>query len=440
MKGIIKLRKTSNIFYFLIFILSFLALLFLDDKNIILFNIEFSFDRINTMFAFLANLVFFLFNLLSKNSIRKFQHIFYPLSMILIILFNIILFTNSITLVFLGLFFIFLINYFLTKSKSTFSFDISTLFFSFVLISYGLLRYFSLNSISFSFLNIAQYQYRIDEFIINIAFFGFLILIFRLFNLLPYNLKAKNSHILGFNTMLYFVLGCNLLIKMFSIFSYYFYKNQSIIALYLLLNAVYFAIRQFKSKSIIEFLKLTLPLNIIISIFALFTYSQTGFISLIYSMIALILSYGAGFILSDLIEKKMGTAEFSSLKKIGHNDRLIRFFIFVIFLNIAHALPCAGLFSAAFSFLNIFLTESSGLIMTFAPYILFMCAFLLTLEAINVISKTLVEPIKPMGSFLLSFRQRFILYILTFSLFICSFSIEYIISQFIDIAAQIGNL
>ena len=78
--------------------------------------------------------------------------------------------------------------------------------------------------------------------------------------------------------------------------------------------------------------------------------------------------------------------------------------------------------------------------MTFAPYILFMCAFLLTLEAINVISKTLVEPIKPMGSFLLSFRQRFILYILTFSLFICSFSIEYIISQFIDIAAQIGNL
>ncbi|MBR2068579.1 MAG: hypothetical protein IJ877_02335 [Candidatus Gastranaerophilales bacterium] len=411
----------------------------MDDKIISIAGIEFCYNKINGMFLFLADLVLFLFNLNSKNSIRNMQKLFYPLSVLLLIAVNLAVIADNIFILFLILFITFLINYILNRSEKTFSYDCIILFISFALISYGLLRYFVLNDISATFSNIAQYQYRVDDFIVNIGFLGFLILIFRLFNFLPFDLKAQNSHIFGFSTIIYLIVGCDLLIKTFILFNYYFYKSQSIIALYLILNLVYFVLSQFKSKGLNEFLKLSLCANIIIGIFGLFLYNESGFISFIYYSISLILTYAAGFLLSDIIEKKMHSDKFSMLKKITHNDRLIKFFIFIIFLNIAHIPPCVAFCASIYTFLNIFLIDMQGLIMTFAPYILFAAMFLLSLNALNVISKILIEPIRPLKSFMISQRQKFILSVISFALLISGLGIQYIMSQFMNIVS-VGNM
>lgn len=439
MKNIIKLRKITNIFYFIVLILSLFALFSFDDKNITIFGIDFCYNKINGMLLFLSDLTLYLFSLNSKNSIKNIQKIFYPLSIALLVLLNSILIIDNIFVNYILLFLIFLINYFLSKSKCQFCIDCSMLFASFVFISYGLLRYFAVNNIDATLSNIGYYQNRIDDFVIGLAFIGFLIIIFRLFNLIPFNLKQKNSHIFGFNTILYLIIGCDLLIKTFIIFNYFFYQFQTIIALYLIINVIYFGLIQFKSKGIIEFLKLTLPINIIVGIFSLFLYNEGGFISFVYYSMALILTYGAGFLISDIIEKKMGTNHFAGLSKISHNSRLIRFFIFIVFLNIAKIPPFIDSFASMYSFLNIFLIDFSGIVMTVAPYILFAFSFLVSLNTFGVLYKILIEPEREAKSFLLSQRQKFVLLVICFAIFITGAGVEYILNQFANIV-DVGNM
>ena len=220
------------------------------------------------------------------------------------------------------------------------------------------------------------------------------------------------------------------MIKTFILFNYYFFKFQSLIAIYLIINILYFVLMQFRAKGIIEFLNYTLPINITIGIFALFLYSESGLISFIYYSLGLILTYSAGFFISDIIERKMGSNIFISLKKISHNDRLIRFFIFIIFLNIAKIPPFVSFFAGMYSILNIFLIDFAGKIMTFVPYILFFCLFALSLNSFSVLYKILIEPVKPMASFLLSQRQKTVLLIICFAIFISGVGVEYILNQF----------
>ena len=439
MKNFVQLRKLANIFYFMAFILSVVALLCFGDKTVTIFGIDFYYNKINGMFLFLANFVLYLFNLNSKNSVRYMQKTFYPVSLLILVLINLILLVDNFFLIFLLLFLLFFANYLLNNSKEAFIRDCIALFISYAFISYGVLRYFALNDIPATLMNIVQYQYKIDSLSINFALFGFLLLISKLFNFVPFNLKAKNSFALNFNTMVFLIIGCDLLIKTFVLLNYYFYKVQALISLYIVFNVVYFAFLQFKSKGINEFLRLSLSANIGIGIYSLFLYSESGLISFIYCSIALILSYGGCFLLSDIIEKKMNSDSFCALKKISHNDKLIKFFIFIVFLNLAKVPPGVAFCATIYSFLNIFLSDLTGDLISLAPYILFFCTFLLSLNCFNVMGKILIEPLKPLKVFKLSFRQKFILSVICLTLIVSGLGVLYITSQFTNIV-DVGNI
>lgn len=439
MKNFIKLRKLTNIFYFMAFLFSVIALFCINEKTLTIFGVDFYYNKINGMFLFLANFMLYLFNLNSKNSVRYVQKLFYPISLVILILINLILLVDNFFAIFLLLFLLFFANYFLNQSKTLFTKDCITLFISFAFISYGVLRYFALNEIPATLLNILHYQYKIDSLSINFALFGLLLLISKLFNFVPFNLKAKNSFILNFTTMVYLIIGCDLLIKTFILLNYYFYKTQSIISLYIVINVLYYAFMQFRAKGISEFLRLTLSANIAIGIYALFSYGESGLVSFIYYSIAIILSYSAGFLISDIIEKKMQTDDFCALKKINHKNKLIKFFIFIIFLNLAKIPPGAAFCATIYSFLNIFLTDLSGNLISLAPYILFVCAFLLSLNSFNVMGKILIEPQKLLKSFELSLRQKFILSVVCFTLVASGLGVWYIMGQFTNIV-DIGNI
>jgi len=439
MNSFMKLRSIANIFYFFAFILSTIALFCVDEKLITILGVDFYYNKINGVFLFLANFILYLFNLNSKNSVRAVQKLFYPLSILILILINLILVVDNFFAVFLLLFLIFFINYFLNNSKDSLTKDCTTLFVSFLFISYGLLRYFIINDIPATLSNISQYQYKVDILSTNFALFGFLLLVSKLFNFLPFNIKAKNSYILNFSIISYLIIGCNLLIKTFTIFNYNFYNMQNIIAFYLIINILYFVFLQFRAKGINEFLRLTLSANIVVGIFGLFLFTKSALISFIYYSIALILSYSAAFLVSNVIEQKMHTDNFSELKKISHNDKLIKFFIFVVFLNLAKVPPCVAFCASIYSYFNIFLIEFSDIIMLFIPYILFGCSFLLSLNCFGVLGKILIEPDIVLKSFRLSPRQIFALFIVCFAILITGIAAQYITGQFVDVI-DVGNI
>ena len=58
------------------------------------------------------------------------------------------------------------------------------------LIGWDFVRYFVLNNVSLNFSTISQHLYHINDDSIKIAFVGFLILIFKLFGLIPFDVKT----------------------------------------------------------------------------------------------------------------------------------------------------------------------------------------------------------------------------------------------------------
>jgi formate hydrogenlyase subunit 3/multisubunit Na+/H+ antiporter MnhD subunit len=433
MKKTINLKKISDIFYFTAFILSFAVFFCLNKTSTNIFGIDFCYNKINGILILILNFSLFMFNFLSKNSLKNTKKLFYLCSIPLLIFGNLILLTDNIFVIFVLLLLIHLIDYLFNNTKYSFLNDFLTLFISFGLLSFGLMKYFTLYEISLTFQNIAQFQYKIDDFVNNLAFWGLLILIFRLFNFLPFNTKNENTYIFSYNRILYFIIGCYLSIKVFPLFNYFFDKSQNIIMCYLLFNLIYFSFLQIKSKNMIEFLKLTMPANAIIGFFSLFSYSEVGVVSFIYYSIGLILTYLGCFILSDIIKKAIGTDNFDSLKKISYGNKLIILFTFVVFLNLAKIPPFVGFFSGVYSTLNLFLIDTSGFIMTCAPYVTVFSSLLISINSLNVLTRVTTEPIEEIKSFPFDLKQKSSLLVICFCIFITGAGINFIINYLLNI-------
>ncbi len=429
----IRLRSISILIYFTIFILSLAGVLCFDNLNFSIYNFDFSYNKINASIMFLANLVLFLFIFSSKNSVRKKQKVFYISSLILTILFNLIAISDNFFVIFFLLFLMFLINYFINNSKTQLLYDIIALFVSFLFVSWGLLRYFALNDLALSFSNLSHYLYKVDSFSLNIALCGFLIPLLRLFNLLPFTVKNESSFTEGYNSIINYGIGSLFLIKLFLLFNYEIYNNQSLIIIFLLFNMMYFTIIQFKSKSIKDFLRLIMSTDIIISIFTLFLYDENGLISYIYYSMVIIITYGGGYLLCDLLEKNMGNVDFDKLKKMPKNNLAIVLLIFTIFMNIAKLPLFAGFFAFTQGIFNILNISSSGKIVAISPYILIVCAFLTSFNTIKVISRVLIKPLKPLKYFIFHRRQAFALSVICVILLLYGIGIQYITEQFVNI-------
>jgi len=311
------------------------------------------------------------------------------------------------------------------------------------LIGWDFVRYFVLNNVSLNFSTISQYLYHINDDSIKIAFVGFLILIFKLFGLIPFDVKtvkeSENINLLVvlLNKIIFLTLGIVLFVKVFCVFNYLFYKYQELISIFLLLNFIYFVILSYREDYLFKFFINIIPVILISGMFSVFSFENNGLISFIFYAICSILSILlCGFIFT-LIKNKFKTDKIDELKRITQKARNAKFFVIFSLLNIAKV-PLTSMFGAfLISFVLIFSTTYTSPLLNIMPYCLFLGNFILSLNLLNIIYKILIEPQEYSKEELtLSNHQLLPMVVLVFVLVLMVFSSQLIfntLSNVIDI-------
>ena len=454
-KNPIYIRRFAKSIFFFEFILGFLALIFFQDTNFSLFGVQFSYDKFSSYLIFLSILIFFLFSIISKTFISKLHRLFYASSLLLMGLVNVVILSDNVFVALISLFWIFLLYYLLSTSfsksegkKNILAQLMSDLFWYLValfLISKDFIRLFVVNDIEFNFSLLAQNMYKIDDLSIMLAFVGFLILIGRLFNLIPFCAKnLSNSNTI--NPLVYFlqgfsslVLACFLFVKCYLNFNFMFYQMQDIIALFLLVNFVIFVVLSVKQNNIFKFLVNIFSANVIIGLFSVFAFEQECFRIFAYFIFVLCVAYATSVFALMILSEKFKTDRFDELKRINDKSRLFQFFITTSLLNIA-SVPVLSFFGAELiCFMMIFATEYDGVVLNIAPYVLIIGAFALSAGVFNSLYRILIEPPEKSISLTnLSSHQVFVFGLLVFMIIILSFCPSYIFNQ-IGTVVNIGN-
>ena len=407
LKNPIYIRRISKTFFFIQFILAFLLLIKENNNSFSFFNFNFIFDEIASIFTFLTAFLFFIFSIISKTFIKKSCRLFYCSLSTILGLTNLIILSDNICLTLGGIFWVFLISYLLKKNYrynnknlllNQLKADILILLSCCVLIFYDFARLFILNEIPFNFTNLTQNLYHINNSSILYAFIGFFIIICRLFNLAPFNEKieksSSNNHISTINILTFNIIANALLIKIYFVFDYLFYDYEDFIAAYLILNLVWFAIISLKQRTLINYAFSSFLVFITTNIFTLFSFEDEGVLAFLYGAIAIILSYTLVFLTLNLISYKFKTNEIAQLPKISSKNKLIKFFSIFAIMNIAKV-PTLALFSATLiNFIIIFSIDYDGTVLNFAPYICVITCFIITLSALNMFYRILIEPQK----------------------------------------------
>lgn len=451
LKNTITIRKIAISGFLVNFLLSAINISFSNETGFLIKNIEFQTDKISSFYALLSSFLFLLFSIIAKSNIFKMHRGFYSSLSLISGLINIAILSNNIFIIFLSLFWIFLLFYFLDvsfagkKNKKLNSINLfSNLFWllcSFFLIFESFARYFILNDIQLTFLNISKYIYKIDDFSINLAFIGFAILIFKLFNFIPFANKKQeeNVFIQCFQFFCNLFIGSFVLCKCYLIFNYLFYQNQDAIAIFLILNFIIYSILAIKQEKMFDFLANIFRANLIIGLFSMFSFEKECFGILIYFTTVLIVSYCFCAFVFIALSNIFKTTKFEELKIIDINSKLCRFFSAFSLLNISST-PLLAFFSAEIiSLMVIFSTNYEGIILNITPYILIIGAFIISGCSYNVIYKILVEPNeKATQTTSLAFHQTTIFAILTFTIIILSFLAKYILDYFSNFT-KIGN-
>ena len=454
-KNPIYIRGFAKTIFFFEFILAFIALIFCQDTNFSLCNIQFSYDKFSSYLIFLSALIFFLFSIISKTFINKLHRLFYATSLLLMGLVNVVVFSDNIFVSLISLFWIFLIYYLLSISFSKnegkkniiiqFMSDLFWYLTAIFLISKDFIRIFVVNDIEFNFSLLAQYMYKIDDLHILLAFLGFLILIGRLFNLIPF--CAKNlSNSLVVNPLVYYlqgfsslVLACFLFVKCYLNFNFMFYQMQDDIALFLLINFIIFVVLSIKQNNIFKFLVNIFSANVIIGLFSVFAFEQECFRIFAYFTFVLCIAYTLSIFALMILSDKFKTDRFDELKRINDKSRMFQFFITVSLLNIA-SVPVLSFFGAELiCFMMIFATDYDGVVLNIAPYVLIIGAFALSAGVFNALYRILIEPPeKSINITTLASHQVIVFGLLVFLVVILSFCPNYIFDQ-IGTVMNIGN-
>lgn len=428
---------------------------FSNEINFAFMNIDFVLDKFSSYLLFINALIFFLFSIFSKTFIIKFHKAFYSFSFLLFGIVNFLLLSDNIFASLILLFWLFLVScFFLTtfsknENKKNIIIQLMSDMFWYLVALFLILkefaRYFVVSGINFSFLELSQNLYKIDDFSIMLAFIGFLILLGRLFNFIPFCTKNLSASLVV-NPLVYYmqgfsflIVGCFLFTKIYLNFNFLFYQTQDIIALFLLFNFILFLFLSFRQNNMFKFLNNFFTANIIIGLFSVFSFEKECFRTFAYFVFVLIISYVFSSLVLIVLNQKFQTDKFDELKRINDKSRLFQFFIATSMLNIALA-PTLAFFSAELiCFMMIFSTDYEGSILNFVPIILIIGAFILALSAYEVIYKILIEPPeKSIKLTALSNHQILIFVILTFALIILSFVPDYIFRQ-IGTVVNIGN-
>ncbi len=446
LKNPVYIRRIAKTFFIVQFIITCIVFFCFQETNFSILNFDFNFTRHNQCLLFLSNFMFFIFSIISKSFILKLHRLFYSTNFLLLGLINLLILCDNIFLFLISLFWIFIIEYFLSISffekKETNTINLRlinslvVLFISTALIIKDFARYFLLNDIDFTFSNLSQNIYKIDDLAIIFAFFGFVILISRLFNLIPFNCKnlittqGINPFIFCLNNICAVILGCCLFSNCYYTFDYLFYQFQDILAIYLLINFIIFTILTLRQKNLLKFLSNIFCANIILGIFSIFSFVDDTISTFTYFIFVLCISYCLCAFVFMILQDKFKTFELEDFKKINDKSRLSQFFCAISILNFANV-PLLALYSATFiCFMMIFSTEYDGIILNIVPYFLILGLFLITLSAFGVLYKILIAPIeKSTSSTSFCNHQIIICIILTLTIILLSIYPQYLLNQ-----------
>ena len=443
-KNKILLRRLSSAFCFLNFV--FCSGLFFSNLNLdfSFFGVNFLISEKTTLFLFFNSLLFLLFVFSSKTFINKFHKIFYSNLVLYLGLINLFFFCDGVFLSFGVLFLIFLLNYlfssiyskdsFQKELKARFGLDFLILFLALGLILFDFSRYFIANDLGLLYSNMRSYLGYVQDSSCVFAFFGFLIVAFRLLNLVfGFNFSSlvekKNNFLISLNLLPILLLGGYYFLLIFQNFDFLFYKFQNYIVLFLALNMLYSALLSFRKDNVFKTSLFLLCSNLPFLIFILFSFEEGSVEIFSYSFIGLIFSYFLLFLVLLFQEKKLSSLDFSSLSRGLSDNKKIQILTLYSILNISFA-PCFSLFYS-FVLLNsiVFTSHFEGEVLNSCAWVAFFSIFLISISIFSLIGKIFIEPTK-ISKIKVEFplHQRVCLYILVFLNILFSFFGAYLIN------------
>jgi len=435
LKNPVYLRRLAKLFYFIQFAFASFLFIGIGETRFSILNISFHYEKFSSILLFTISFIFLIFSMLSKTFILKSHKAFWITNLLIFGLLNTTILSDNILICYLNLIWIFFLFYFLNITfsyskqykkniNSQLKLDIGIVAFSICCILYDFLRYFVLNDIEFCFSNISENLYHINSFSTNVAFFGFLILILKLYNLMPFTCKnIENSDKVNPLTvyicsMVQFILATFLFIKTNIIFAYLYYDYQSIIALYLIISLIYFSILAFGYNSIYKFLNTLLIIFSIMNIFSTFVFNESGINTFIYASVGLVFSYSLMFFILAILSNKFKTDNFEEFKRISSKSPIVFYMIFST-LNLI-GVPLFATFSSRFSiFVNLFGVVFEKTFMNIVPYILVIACFTISITIYKMFHKVLIAPVEAQKYIIkLSGHQNIVLILLCFSVIV----------------------
>lgn len=454
-KNPIYIRRIAKVFFIIQFAFSSVIFFCFKESSFSFLNMNFVLDKSAQFLLFLASLIFFLYSIFSKKFILKMQRVFYSLSFLMLGLVNFLILSDNIFVSYITLFWVILVNHFLFSAfskkeegkylKHQLFCDLTCFFISISLILVDFARYFVLNDIDFLFSNLSSNLYKIEDSSITFAFFGLLIMIARLFNFIPFDFKNLflsnriNPLIYSMNFVSFLILGCSLFLKTYSNFDYLLYQFQDEIAIFLLINFLFFTALSLKQKNLFKFLTNIYRASTIIIFFSVFSFAKECLAIFLFSIFALCLSYCLSAFVFMILIDKFKTDNLDEFKKIQDDTKLSQLFIVTSLLNSA-CVPIFSFFSfELICFMIIFSIEYEGIILNIAPYCLAFGAFIISASSFKMLYKILIEPIQKMDSkFSFCNHQILVCTILLLAVIILGIYPEYIFKQ-MSIPFQIGQ-
>ncbi len=426
----------------------FFSGLFFSENEICfrLLNFDFLINKTSLFFIFLLSLIVFLFTIFSKNFIKKSHKLFFISLFLIQGLVNFTFSIDNLFVVLINIFWIILI-YFLLNSlflnnseekkslEKKLTFDIFIYFISIFLISYDFIRYFLLNDVEPNLKNIIATLSYIDNSSIILCFLGFLILIFKFFNFIPfsYELKVKNTATQGFvdtiQLSVNLFLGLSLFLKTFSVFEYLFYDFQIYIILFILINFVFYCVLSTRKDYLSKISKDFIPCYISLGLFSVFSFNQENLGIFSYMILALIASYCFISFCFLILKEKFGVDNLSEINKISEKSSRYKFFLGLALLNLIK-LPSLALFSACLiCLISAFTIEFENEFLNLVPYLLILGILYTSLSSCGLINKILIEPTNQKTDILLSRSENICFSLILFIVILISFSFQYLIKN-----------
>lgn len=438
----IYLRKIGNFIFSWNLLNSTILYFASDNTKINLFNFDFNLNNFSSLLLLSVSIILFVLSLNFKYFILKKQRLFFATILLNLGLVNLMLLTQSATLILISLFWFILSTFLLQKSFSikkvtknklilALGFDFFVFCLALFLISNHFLKYFLLNEIPFDFTSISSALDNVDESSGKFAFFGFMLLAFRFLNCIPFGYSnfiyssALNPMILVVGLFYNLLCAIILNLKIHTAFIDQLSEYRGEILLILFINFIYYTLLTLRQDNVLKFLSNNLLTNSLILFLTLYIIGTESFDILEYSFIVLLFAFVfLALILISLVQK-FKSAKLEDFLNIKDSSKPVFAMTALSFLTFAK-IPLLALFKPMLMcLLLIFSINFDSNLINNCIYIVIFGIFLNSIANLNILQKILFEPIaKPKGVFSFGLNQTSSLVILIIILLFLTFGVD----------------